>query len=82
MPLLQSAVEGTHRRPSGSVGLSSRFELELLADKLDRLGQNRGTKTEGALDNRASPRMSRVTLKADARPLRSARITSKLLIVA
>ena len=31
---------------------------------------------------RASPRMSRVMLKADACPLRSARITSKPLIVA
>jgi hypothetical protein len=27
------------------------FELDLLTDKLDRLGQNRDTKTEGSLDD-------------------------------
>ena len=38
-------------RPVGSAGLLGRFELELLADKLDRLGQDRGAETEGALDD-------------------------------
>ena len=31
--------------------LSGRFELQPLADELDRFGQERGTETEGALDD-------------------------------
>jgi hypothetical protein len=42
---------GSRRPPTGSVGLSGRFELELLADKLDRLSQNGDAETEGALDD-------------------------------
>ncbi len=34
-----------------SSGLSDRFELELLIENLDRLGQSRQTQAEGALDD-------------------------------
>jgi hypothetical protein len=64
------------------VGSSSCFELEPLVEKLRCLGQGGRAEAEGALDDAGLPQMSRVTLKADACPLRSARITSKPLIVA
>lgn len=49
--LLQSVGEGARRRPVGSAELLGCFELEPLADKLDRFGQDMGTETEGALDD-------------------------------
>ena len=52
------------------------------ANKLDRLGQDRRAETEGALDDAGLAADVRVMLKIDAWPLRSARITSKPLIVA
>ena len=66
----------------GSGGLSGRFELKPFAEKLDRLGQSGGAEAKVRSTRRASPRMSRVMLNADACPLRSARVTSKPLIVA
>ena len=42
---------GPRRSPVGRVSLSGCFELELLADKLDRLSQSRDAETEGSLDD-------------------------------
>ena len=47
--LLQSAGETARSAWLGSAGLSGRLELKPLAVKLDRLGQERDTKTKGAV---------------------------------
>jgi hypothetical protein len=43
--------DGRVKRPIGSVGSLRCREIKLFADKLDHLGEGRGVKTEGALDN-------------------------------
>lgn len=79
--LLQAIVGGA--KGTGRIrGLSSCFELAAFADKLNRLGQCRGTETEGARDDAGLAANVMRELKAEAGPLRSARITSKPLMVA
>ena len=46
-----NVCRGARRRIGGSDGLSGRFELEPLAEKVDRLGQSGEAKVEGALDD-------------------------------
>ena len=80
--LLQSFGSGRAKRSIGSGGLLRRHKLEPFADKLDGLNQSRGTEAKRALDDAGLASNVSVMLRADARPLRSARIISKPLIVA
>jgi hypothetical protein len=79
--LLQFSATGALSGQSGHGSLRCR-EIKLFADKLDHLGDGRGAKTEGALDNAGFA--ANVTRDVEGRccPLRSARITSKPLIFA
>jgi hypothetical protein len=68
--------------PEKSLKFGRMFEFEVCVDELDRFGQSRGAKAEGALDDASLAADVIGVLKADAWPLRRARITSKPLIVA
>jgi hypothetical protein len=60
-----------------------RLKFELLADELDGLGEHTGSKVEGAFDEaRLAPHVAGDVEAGRPWPLRSARITSKPLIVA
>jgi hypothetical protein len=81
--LLQSVVAGARRRPL-MVGVAGQAASSWSRSLRNCAASARADapRPKARSTMRASPRMSRVTLKADACPLRSARITSKPLIVA
>ena len=82
LALLQSAGEGARRPRSGQVACQAALSSSRSLTNWTASASAEAPRPKARSTMRASPRMSRVKLKAAACPLRSARIASKPLIVA